>query len=267
MDFLLLWHQICKRLVMKNLLLLLAFAFTFSSSAQVKDSLVRSWHNKDYKIYHRATDSTYYIATQSGKKVYDSLKFVGFLSNSMQVIDADNNMFYLDDSLQKRTDTDNRSFVCGTVPHYELEIKRKGKNYEVTVDETFYDAGNQTPAEVMHEIPVKSADKLYFINKQQQYNYTDNYGIGSYAGAPPRTIIYEKDGKKGIWDTGKLYDEIIIDDNIIRYKDGSLWGFYPVNSEAQYQAADNFIFYLAPVTFKDGSKGWIDIKGKPYKKK
>ncbi len=248
---------------MKISLILLAFSILTMHNvyASSKDSLV--YDLGKYKVY--TSKDRYIIQNSAGKTLYSDLKYFGGAFQNWQVLDAQNNLFYLDAEM-KRSDT-NDVFIglCGTVPHYELIVEEEEHDFVVKKDETFYDNGNQIPAEELFRISKSHVDQLYFINGDSEFNFDGNFGIGTSMRSNPDLVVYKKNGKYGIWqdETGILYDFVHFEDyNLKLVKDGKV-GYYGF-TEIKYHDIQPFIYNLARINTTDGKTGYVDLNGKEY---
>ncbi len=216
----------------------------------------------EFKIYQN--ERSFRIENNSGKILYNHLKYVGPAIRFWQILDDKNRIFYLDQEM-KITEPENNFFgLCGTVPHYELKVQSNKKEFLIMEDETFYDYGNEIPAEIKFRISKQDADEVYFINGKKEFNYDGNYGIGSLK-AQPDLVIYRKNGKFGIWqdESKTLYDYIEFEDlNLKLYQNGKV-GYHGL-TEVKYKEIQPFIYNLAGIKTAEGKTGFVDMQGKEY---
>lgn len=224
------------------------------------DSLV--YDLGEFKVYKN--ENSFSVKSESGEILHQKLKYFGNALRYWQVIDENNKMFYLDDKMKKSELKENFLGLCGTVPHYTLKINPTKKEFIVMEDETFYDYGNQTPAEEKFRISKDEADEVYFINGKKEFNYDGNYGFAGVR-AQPDLVIYKKDGKYGIWQdqTKTMYDEIYFENSNLKLKKDGKSGFYGF-TEIKYDDIQPFIFNLARIKKTDGKTGYVDVNGKEY---
>jgi len=243
----------------REIILMAGFVLSLSSVA-AKDSLV--YDLGEFKVYKN--EKYFSVKSNSGKILHKNLKYFGNAIRYWQVIDENNEMFYLNDKMKESNIEENFLGLCGTVPHYTLKVNSTQKEFIVMEDETFYDYGNQIPAEEKFRISKNDADEIYFINGKKEFNYDGNYGFGG-VGAQPDLVIFKKDEKFGIWqdETKTLYDEISFENSNLKLKKDGKSGFYGF-TKIKYADIQPFIFNLARIKTTDGKSGYVDIYGKEY---
>ncbi len=247
---------------MKRYLVLFALSILGICNLVAKDTDSIVYDLGNYKISLKG--NTYCIESNSGKILFQNLKYVGSANQFWQILDEKNQVFYLNQEMKKSEIKDNFIGVCGTVPHYDLKIRSNKNEFQIWIDETFYDYGNEIPAEIKLKIPKSQADEVYFINGKTQFNYDGNYGIGGLM-VQPDLIIFKKNGKYGIWQdpTKTMYDKIEFQDlNLKITKDGKV-GYYGF-TKIKYDEIQPFIYNLARIKSYDGKSGYVDAKGKEY---
>lgn len=244
----------------RKIVLMVSFMLSLST-VSASDSLV--YDLGEFKVYLNQNNS-YFVKNNSGEILHKNLKYFGNAMRYWQVIDENNEMFYLNDQMKDSKIEDNFLGLCGTVPHYTLKVKSTKNEFIVMEDETFYDYGNQIPAEEKFRISKKYADEVYFINGKKEFNYDGNYGFAGVL-AQPDWVIYKKDGKYGIWqDESKTkFDEISFENSNLKMKKDGLFGFYGY-TEIKYKDIQPFIFNLARIKSTDGKSGYVDVHGKEY---
>lgn len=138
--------------VMKIAKILMMIGFILSLSiVSAKDSLV--YDLGEFKVYKN--ERSFSVKSNSGKILHKNLKYFGNALRYWQVLDENNEMFYLNDQMKESKIEDNFLGLCGTVPHYTLKIKSNKNEFIVMEDETFYDYGNEIPAEEKFRISKK----------------------------------------------------------------------------------------------------------------
>lgn len=244
----------------RKIIVLIGFILSLST-AWAKDSLV--YDLGEFKVYLNQNNS-YSVKNNSGKILHKNLKYFGNAIRYWQVLDENNEMFYLNDKMKESKIEDNFLGLCGTVPHYTLKIKSNKNEFIVMEDETFYDYGNEIPAEEKFRISKKDADEVYFINGEKAFDYSGNYGFAGVV-AQPDWVIYKKNGKYGICqdETKTMYDEIYFENSNLKLKKDGHFGFYGF-TKIKYQDIQPFIFNLARIKTTDGKTGYVDVHGKEY---
>lgn len=253
---------------MKNaILFFFVLAFLSNTNAQTQDSIITKIDSDILSITHNITKNTFQIDRKKDKLSFANLKYVENVGDSYQVIDANNEIFLLDAaSLEKKDKARPLYWVCGTVPHYTLAVEEQKKDFVITKDETFYDFGNQTPAEEFVKISKDKADEILFINGKNTFDFSSNFSYGTKI-IDPQTIILVKDGKYTIFgeEEERQYDSIDFTgfSPTLKYSSNDLFGFLNITG-AKYTEVSDFQNNLARVTTVDGQKIIIDIKGNEY---
>ena len=236
--------------------------------AQEPDILTAN--QETFKIYYRF-NRTYYIV-RNKKKVYNNLKFAKVVWPNIQVIDAKNHSFYLNEKLKRTKGGPLQMGFCGTVPNYTMTIQSLGDHYIVTKDETFFDQGNKIPPDTILTIAKNQVDSLYFVNQAHRFSFTENYGLSQPASPNPNLLLFKKGSKygyysinkEGKWQKSPLYDKITIEDGLLKcFKDG-LVGYQGINDAPKYKSISKFDNYLARFELPNGQKGYLDADGKEY---
>lgn len=235
--------------------------------AENKDSLVLKFNT--YKVYQDTETAQYTIKNQVGIKIHQNLMFVGSMSGRangyLQVLDSKGEIFYLDETGKKLENARVLLGLCGTVPHYTLTIKKEVDSFYVYEDETFYDSGNKIPAEKIITIPTSDADALYFVNMEESFSFTQNYGLGDFK-SYPRSVAFKKGDLYGIWghDAIAQYDSIKSLDGLWMAEKEGLYCYPEISKAAKYTHLAPFQNHLAAFELPDGQKGFIDKRGKEY---
>lgn len=249
---------------MKSLYLLtLILAFNVFAIAQQKELITENKVLKIEKINDR-----FEVNIKSTKKQFKNLKFVKQIAYCYQVLDENNTLFYIDQKGNIQQEVNDFFGVCGNVPHYTLTIQEEVDEFLIYRDETFYDSEDVFPAEIIKRIPKKYVDQLLFINGQTTFNYTDNFisrGCPDHVG--PTSLIFKKGTMFGLIDDPTVfYDEILTEPNgscLLKTRKGNLYGYYGIIAP-QFNAVENFKYYLAKVTLKSGESAYIDTEGTIY---
>lgn len=249
---------------MKKLsILFLMLGLTITIQAQIKDSVI---YDSQEILIKKAFDSEKITITnkQTNEQLSD-IKFAKRIYNYIQVLDADNNMFFLNDNWEKKETVRDYIGVCGTVPHYTLSNKKEDKELSVYKNETFYDYGDVVPAQKIDAIPHSLADSILFINGKEEFSYTSNfvYSIGI---INPETLILKKDGKYFVnGNQQEGYDAIDFSNyyHSLKTKRGEFYGILGL-VEPKYKDIAAFDYYLAKASTEKGLEVYIDIEGNEY---
>lgn len=216
--------------------------------------------------YFQASDDYTIRRADINREVAD-LRFVKRYFHYYQVLDKNNEIFYLDDSLNVLNEVQDFMFTCGTVPHYSMTIVTKGNDFVVFSDETFFDMNGEEPAVEVARISMDDADELMFINGQSAFNYDANFAVGQEVKLDPKMLIGRKGGKFFMYGAPEvLYDEVFFTQfwpSLIT-RNGVLFGLYNI-IEPTFTEIGEFTYFLAPVTLPSGKKAFLDVFGKVYK--
>ncbi len=249
--------------VAKTFTFILTVLFSIPSFAALNDSLVIN--NGIYKVYKNLNKNSFLIKNKDNNTVFENLKFVSLHYNFLQVISSKNDAFFLDNDLKKTESIDNIIGFCGTVPHYELRIKKTKTDFIILEDETFYDSGNVIPIAETSRISRSEADSVFFISGTDQFSFTANYGLSQSCLPNPRTIIYIKNDQYYIYGDKNegTYDQIIMTNGLLKLMRKNLYSYW-TNIEPKYSFIGDFNHNLARFELPNGQKGYIDNQGKPY---
>lgn len=244
-----------------SILLILISSFSYSQDI---DSLLFEYGD-NLKVYKNNIDGTF-LLKKNNKVKLKKLKFVLPIWGYCQVLDENNNKFYIDEKGRKQKKTKIKLGLCGTVPHYTCEIKSDNEKYIITKDETLNDYKNKEPFEVIDSIKKELIDKIYFTNNLKVINYNENDFVFNFTKTFPYAVIIEKESKKAILCNGILryFDEIFETKNwITKVRIDNKVGFYNL-TQIKYKEIENYVFGLARFIEPNGRKGYVDINGKEY---
>ena len=179
----------------------------------------------------------------------------------MQALDRKNKIIYFNDKLKKVKNPRVNIGLCGTVNSYRLKLLKEDDNYfiETITDRSFTGGSNTT--EITDTIYNDNFDRIYFVNKKQDINYSDNDLYLDY-------ILFDKLDKHGILSKGKtsIYYAIIIREPYLKIQKSRLFNYYHISPEVKYKRLDNYIFDLAYFELENGKTGYVDIDGNEYYK-
>ncbi len=243
----------------------ISLLFIFSLSIQTAysksaDSLV--FKNEHYAVYQNKLNEKFAIYDKQNSLQFDKVKHVSLLYPNLQIITAQNELLYLTETLEQvAVLTPPFIGVCGTVPHYELQIEKSKTGFNILEDETFYDNLNE-PAVIKASIDFSMADDAFFISKTKSFMFTANYGYNQMWAPDPRTVIYQKNALFYIWGdpTKTAYDAIEYKDGKLLVQKNGLVGIYGYTA-AIFKSIDAFSYDLAMVTLPNGKKGFVNVKG------
>lgn len=250
-----------RTLVIASFLVLLPVGELLASSY---DSLV--YETTNLKILSSKIEKDYCWLNKNTGETVKHLKFVQELGNEFQILDSENQVFYIDASGNRSDTTTYRRWVCGTVPHYTVSVVETDSTFEVYEDETFYDHKNQTPAALQTTISKKDADSVLLINGRREFNFDSNFDYVRFVNSDPRTVILVKDRQFFTsTDREKKYDTFIYwrSGGLLLTRRGALYGILDVVSP-KYAEISPFEYYLAQVKLPNGEVRYIDTEGNEY---
>lgn len=241
--------------------LILSTSKLFASSC---DSIVYESENVQLLFCKEGKDYTW-IDKNSNKKL-KHLKFARKLGHEFQILDRENNLFYIDENGKRSDESEFRRFVCGTVPHFILKVATTDSTFEVYEDETRYDSGNRVPEALQRVIAKEEADSVFFINGLKEFAFTSNFGYMSFLQVDPWMVLLSKDGQVFALDNPEeTYDAIAysFDKQLLLTQKDGLYGILDL-VEPKYAEISGFEFYLAKVQLPNGEVTYIDVEGREY---
>lgn len=248
---------------MKNLILIFCCICSLNLSAQ--NAFKTTFESEILWIGEDTLNNTFSVANLQKKDTIRNLKFAKRIFSKIQILDAQNNMYYIDELGERKEAVKDFIGVCGTVPHYELFVKDLLISYVVFKDETFYDSGNMIPAGIHKTIAKRGIDEVLFINGKNEFKYTANFGVGVSV-ISPETIIFKKGEKFAFADEPDiLYDQISFNEfhPSLKTEKNGLLGYYQI-IDPIFKEVEAFEYYLAKFTLPSGKKGFLDIDGNLY---
>jgi hypothetical protein len=254
---------------MKNLkvLLIVFFAaqclFSTNGFSQTKDSLLSD--SKLFSILQNRETSRFTLLNKKTNEKLENLNFVKQIAYYYQVLDQNNNLFYIGDDWVKEPKVKDFFGVCGTVQVYELVAKSKKANFEIYEDETFYDVGNKILPALQFKVLKKYTDRILFINGKSEFVFDANFA-GGCGNVDPRTVILTKNGKYFTYKNPKFkYDKIDFSNFYVclKTKRKNLYGMLGV-IEPKYKSIEKFEYYLAKSVTAKNETIYIDLEGNEY---
>jgi hypothetical protein len=247
---------------MKNTSIIILFLVLLNNCfAQSADSIV--YKSETILLTKNLKTGSYKLIAN---ETYDELAFVKRIYSYFQIIDRNNQVFYIGEDGEKKDDVKDYIGVCGTVPHFTLSLKNTGTCFEIYEDETFYDYNNENSAEKKQVIKIQEADSVLFINGKTQLNFTSNFDVGI-STTNPRMLILVKDGKYFLNDASELKFDLIDFTNYyhsLKTTNNNLYGVLGI-VEPKYKRIESFTYYLAEAETENGEIIYIDVEGNEYK--
>ena len=245
-------------------ILSLLFFWTINTTAQNYDELV--YESATLLITKNDKTNHFQITNRLTKETLQNLKFVKRIGEDFQVLGEDKKIFYINENWRISEEANNRFGLCGTVPHYTMTVSENKDSLFVYQNETFYDYGDEIPAERIFEISKKEADSIVFINGQNKFNFTANFNVMGEGLSNPNDIFLVKDGKYFQADNPQeVFDGLDFSSYysfVKTIKDGR-YGILGVTAP-KYLGISDFNGYLAQATLSDGSVVYIDKVGEEY---
>ena len=234
----------------------------FVCTAQSVDSIV---YNNDILVLEKCkTSDTYTLTNIKTNEKHKKIIFLKSLIINYQVLDANQNLYYLNDSGDRVDTVQSYGWMCGTVPHYTVNIEYNKDFFYVIQKETFFTRDGKESPDTITTLSKSDVDSLYFINGKQEFKYTSNYTFSNSPITRPETIIYKKGNQYGtIMGIGKTYDKIDFTYPVLTTYKNNLVGFYNI-VEPKYQKISRFEYYLARCVKTNGTVVHIDKDGIEY---
>ncbi len=228
------------------------------------DSVV--YESDSIQLFFCEQNSEYKLVNKKTHQTTKNLKFARRLGQEFQILDSEDQLFYIDEKGNRSEKSNFRMFVCGTVPHYSLTIVSTDSTYEIYEDETFYDYNNEEPKVLQNVIAKNYADSVSFINGGHVFNFTSNFGYMFFSRLDPRTVILIKEGRYFTLENPEVkYDKIEYGPGfqfLLTQKDGR-YGILDLVAP-KYAEISAFECYLAKVRLPNGKVKYIDTEGREY---
>ncbi len=250
---------------MKNtnqIVTIILFFLMSYSYAQTKDSLMYVF-GQNLKVYKK-TNSNIFQIKRNKKIIYNNLKFIEILGTSLQVLDKNNTIYYIDLNGKKETEPNIDLGVCGLVPYHIYEISKQNGKHILTHNESYNRNDNTNPIAI-DSIKANEVDEIYFWNKKKRIEIDGNEFVFSYTKVFPYALIVKKDNKLGILFKNKLsfYDEVIYDSGLLKVLINGECGYYGI-TKVKYKKLGSYNFGLAKFKTIDGKNGYVDRNGNEY---
>lgn len=236
---------------------------SLSACSQKLDSLF--YESSKMKIVTNIESDVFEIVNMGSGEKIKNLKFVKQIARTFQILDKDNNIYYINDDFEKMDSVNDFYGLCGTVPHYSMTIEEVDNKYVVMSDETFYDMGNEIPAEAQLSIEKSKAEKVVFINGENEFMYTSNFGIGVCSTDPNWLFLVKNEQFTSHHNPSLVYDFIDFNNyyhTLVTKKDG-LYGVFGI-VEPKYAEIQTFDYFLAKAILPNGREVVIDLEAREY---
>lgn len=242
---------------------IVVFLITFDSHASKKDSVIYETDAVLWTQNLRSGEHT--VRNKKEKTKFRKLKYVKRFHSGVQLLDRDNEIFYMNLDFELVDSLVLMPWWCGTVPQYQLTIEETDSSFQVLSDEIFYDKQNIPPA-VVSEIGKDAADSICFINMQKEFFYRSTYNEGRLYSTEPDEVIVMKDGRYALLkDLDNWYDLITPERwraYLVCYENGykGILGL----TQAVYKEVYPFEWNLARVELPNGEFRYVDTDGNVY---
>lgn len=246
-----------------HLLILILFNFWISIHAQTNDSIV--YEAEGVRLVKNVKSKKYTFLNKKTRETYSNLKFAKRIYGYFQVLDTNNEVYYLNEAGEKKKEVRDYMGLCGTVPYYKMTIKENRSHFKIFEDETFLDWENKIPAKEKLKISKAETDTVLFINGKDAFDYSSNFTLWICA-IDPETLIFVKDGKYFTKANPKMkFDAIDFSDyhHSLKTRKNNLYGILGVTTP-KYKKIEKFNYYLAKAVTKEGNSVYIDIEGNEY---
>jgi hypothetical protein len=235
--------------------LILILINSFKSYAQEKLHITLS----TLKVYENSENHTFKIKSNN-KIVYDKLNFVALAERSLQVLNENNELFYVNDKLEVVSYPEKfENLYCGTVDNFSAKIIEKNDYYLIERTTDPIDSRAVIKKEITDTISKINIKDICFLTKEKSVRYDENFFF-------PETLIIEtKDNKIGVRTNclTTYYDDVDFSNPLcIKVRKKNLWGYE--NTEIKYKKLNKFVYNLARFELENGQKGFIDKKGNEY---
>lgn len=240
---------------MKNLIICLAtILLTVSGFAQPGDTVL--YESRKILLTQNLESTTYKLVIWDS--TYANLKFAKRIYSSFQILDANNQVYFIGDDGLKTEEFHDDRWICGSVDYVNLSVRNNGAYLQVYRAVGFLGQNDQNDAVKIHEISVQDADSVLFINGKTQFSYMAGMGPSD-----PLILILVKDGKYFLEDTPHLkYDSIDFRHSRKTKKD-NLYGLLGT-VEPKYKSIEDFNYFLAEAETVNGEVVYIDSDGNEY---
>ncbi len=248
---------------MKKSILIYYIFILMSSIGYSQEELYYISYKDDFSVYKNPKSNTFKIF-KNEKIVFDKLNFWGVAGNSFQILNENNELFYLNDKLKKISENEIKEEeigYCGTVDEFYYKIIETEKNYLLEL-KTNYLGGVPNKIEILDTISKKNIKNISFIitgNKEVFYTENDDF-------VNIDLFIETNDNKKGLRGGGHtLYFDEIDTTNLraVKVKRNGLYGYFGV-TKTKYKKLENYKYNLAKFELPNGQKGYIDYEGNEY---
>lgn len=244
-----------------------------------KDGYIFGKKGKEMFVFNEYLESLVPKNTKAVYSYYHDDSYQLLVNNSIKYLKPDG----------KVTDSigPSQSVVCGTVMIYDRELIETSDSISLKGKDDGWLVARETLEYTVPLFPQGLYDRIAFINNEKQQRFdgndltTKNYNLLD-------LLIVEKSNKKGLvrfslnkHENNQVghtinpktetalpleYDEIqtfgFYHPALI--KKNGLVGYFELNERAKYKSIERFQGNFARFTLPNGSKGWLDLKGKEY---
>ena len=245
-------------------ILSILFFWTLSITAQNQASIV--YQSASFMVTKNDKTNQFQITNRLTNETLKNLKFVKRIGEDFQVLGEDKKIFYISEDWKISDESNNRLFLCGTVPHYTMTVTENEDSLFVYQNETFYDYIDEIPAEKIFGVSKNEADSIVFINGQKKFDFTANFNVMGDGLSNPHDIFLVKDGKYFQPENPQeVFDNLDFTSHhsYIKTIDNGLYGILGVTAPKYIEISD-FNGYLAEATLADGQVVYVGKGGEEY---
>ncbi|MBO0321665.1 hypothetical protein J0X14_05110 [Muricauda sp. CAU 1633] len=250
---------------MQKLVLFIVFG-SFSYLLDAQTSIVQYY---DSYVAIEKDSNAYRISHKENGKRFENLNFARIIVHYFQILDNENNMFYLDQDLNVLDDITETIDGCGIYSRYRRSVEPTRKKFVIKELEEFHTAHPEvtTTTSTLEEIPKSMADKVYFINGEDNLYIEDSF-CSAVNGVSPKMLILEKKGKYfTLENPNTTYDSISFVNYCrpLKTKINDLYGLLGHTCvQPKYKHISDFDFFLAKAELPNNETVYIDIDGNEY---
>jgi hypothetical protein len=240
---------------MKNLIIyLLSSLLTAAGFAQSRDTIL--YESRKILLTQNLESTKYKLVIWDS--TYTNLKFAKRIYSAFQILDANNQVYFIGDDGQITEDIRDERGYCGTVEYVSFSIRSNGDYIQIYKDVGFLGENDQNDADKIHEVSAQDADSVLFINGRAEFSYMAGMGPSA-----PLILILVKDGKYFLEETPHLKYDSIDFRHSRKTKRDNLYGLLGI-VEPKFKKIEDFNYFLAKAETVNGEVVYIDKDGKEY---
>jgi len=240
--------------------LLFPLGGVFASSC---DSLI--FETDNLKMFFCEKKQDYLWLDKKTNETVKHLKFVHQLGGEFQVLDRENQLFYIDENGKRSEESIYRNVDFGSWALVVLSVVTTDSTFEVHKGQITNDLANQALTRI-ETISKADADSVSFLNGQMEFQFKRNFEYTNFFIDDARVLILMKNGQYFTAHHPDLkYDAIEYspEKGLLLTQKGALFGILDV-VEPKYTDISKPDFFLTKVTLPNGERKYIDTEGREY---